>query len=106
MKIEVNHRAFAGALIKKLNEHAKCKRIIQRSLHSVSVRREASFKRKLQQLRDTSTTEECFSNNTTFDLEFPNFPEESLVPQHQWDELFESAFEAIGDTCIEAFDDH
>ena len=103
MKIKGNlHQIFAAALIKKLNAHAKCKRIIKRSLHSLSVRREARFRCK--NLSDTSTTIEC-SQNITSDLEFPELTEDGLVPQQQWDELFESAFEAIGDTCVEAFDE-
>ena len=114
-KLNGKNRAFAGALIKKLKEVATRDRIIQRSLHSVSVRMEARFKCK--QLRDDSAAIECNSNHSsldldfpsfvhhsTSDLDFPNFPQEDLVPQQEWDELFESAFEAIGDTDIEAFE--
>ncbi len=71
---------------------------------------------KCKQLRDESAAIECNSNhssldldfppishNSTSDLEFPTFSQEDQVPQQEWDELFESAFEAIGDTSIEAF---
>jgi hypothetical protein len=115
VKSNGKNRAFAGALIKKLNEIATRNRIIQRSLHSVSARMEERFKCK--HLRDESTAIECNSNNfaldldfptfplhNTSDLELPNFPQEDPVPQQEWDELFESAFEAIGDRSIEAFD--
>jgi hypothetical protein len=103
MTIKANRQIFADALIKKLNAHAKCTRIIQRSLHSVSVRRDARLKCK--QYRDTSTTAYCYSKSAASDLEFSDCPDEVHVPQQQWDELFESAFEAIGETCIEAFNE-
>jgi hypothetical protein len=34
-----------------------------------------------------------------------DFSRESLIPQVQWDELFESAFEAIGDSPVDLFND-
>ncbi len=115
MKHNGKNRAFAGALIKKLKELATRDRIIQRSLHSVSARREARFKCK--ELPDEIATIECNSNyssldldfpifarQSTSDLEFPNCPQEDPVPQQEWDDLFESAFEAIGETPIDAFE--
>jgi hypothetical protein len=103
MPIKSDRRTFAGALIKKRNAHAKCTRIIQRSLHSVSVRRDARFKCK--PFRDTITTAYCYSKSAASDVEFSDCPDEVLVPQQQWDEMFERAFEAISETCIEAFNE-
>jgi hypothetical protein len=97
MKIKGRHQAFDGALIKKSNDHAKFSRIIQRSLQSVSVR--------TKQISDTRNTDKCNSDDTASELELSYCHEEDLVPQQQWDELFESAFEAISDTCIKAFDE-
>ncbi len=34
-----------------------------------------------------------------------NLPLEEHVPQQEWDELLDSAFEAIGDTSIDIFDE-
>ncbi len=67
----------------------------------MSVKGEARFRCK--QLPDTSTTTESKSKDAVSGLEIPDFPEEVLIPQQQWDELFESAFDAIGDTCIDVF---
>ncbi len=39
------------------------------------------------------------------DYEIQNFFPEVLVPQQQWDELFESALEAIGDTSVDIFNE-
>ncbi len=41
----------------------------------------------------------------TMDCEMQIFSPEGLVPQQQWDELFDSAFEAIGETSVDIFNE-
>ena len=96
-------RAFAGALKKKLNTLVTRNRIIQRSLHSIVARIDGRFKDSQHSSRDNCCALDW--SYPSMEFETQNFPHDELVPQQQWDELFESAFEAIGDTSADIFNE-
>ncbi len=82
----------------KLNALAIRNRIIQRSLHSISARMDGRF---LSSNRKSSSLD---LSHPFVECDGQNFSQEELVPQQQWDDLFESAFEVIGDTSVDIFD--
>jgi hypothetical protein len=96
-------RAFAGPLKKKLNVLVTRNRIIQRSLHSMSARNDRRFKCARHVCNGPSFTLDLSHN--TLEYETQNLSLEEHVPQQEWDELLDSAFEAIGDTSVDIFDE-
>jgi hypothetical protein len=96
-------RAFAGALKKKLNVLVTKNRIIQRSLHSMSARNCGRFKCARHVYRGCAMSLNL--SHPALQCEKQNLPLEEHVPQQEWDELLDSAFEAIGDTSIDIFDE-
>jgi hypothetical protein len=102
MRKQINGRgrAFSGARMKELNALAKRNRTIRRSKGG-SARVDRRFK-----------CSQCISSDVSIvlDLNHPNaecesqeFSQEKLIPQKQWDELFDSAFEAIGEISGDLF---
>ena len=103
-QLSVKGRAFAGALKKKLNALITRDRIVQRSLHSMSARIGGRIKSARHVSSDSS-----FYLNLNFpamECDIHNRSIEELVPQQEWDELFDSAFEAIGDTSVDIFEEN
>ena len=94
--------AFVCKLIKKLNQVALRNRIIQRNLKSAS---------PLAKRCRSSPVSECkqsdFSCSTdSLNVEHVANQQENPFQQQQWDEMFESAFEAIHDeTFVDFFNE-
>ena len=90
-------RVFANNLIRKLNRVAARKRVIQLNLKLVSLLQ----KRPRNSLRRRCS--KCVSSESTLSTDEMNsdlVPEDS-VPQQLWDAILDSAFEAIGDNCVD-----
>ena len=93
---------FAGTLIAKLNQVTARNRAIQRNLQSVSAQWNRRF---MVTNRSKSRTEDCDKsvNKAAFDCLQPC--QEDLIPQQLWDDLFDTAIDAIGNFPIDIFDE-
>ena len=89
-------RAFVCTLIKKLNQVALRNRIIQRNLNSVSPLTKRSRASKQSECEQTWPT-------MSIDLDPDASQEESSFPHEVWDEMYDSAFEAIQDVSFVDF---
>ena len=89
-------RAFVCTLIKKLNQVALRNRIIQRNLTSVSPLTKRSRASKQSEYEQTCPTKSFHSDPDANQ-------EETSFPQEIWDEMYDSAFEAIQDVSFVDF---
>ena len=101
-RVRPSQRAFVCTLIKKLNQVALRNRIIQRNLKSVS---------PLDKRFRSSQVSECKQSDFSCSTDSLNVghaanQQENSFQQQQWDEMFESAFEAIHDeTFVDFFNE-
>ena len=94
-----NNEGFASTLIKKLRRVAFLNKIIRRNLHSIHSRIARGKQRKYHQILLSETKK----NKTSISANFDSIIQDH-VPQKEWDDLFESAFLAIGNAVVDIFD--
>jgi hypothetical protein len=86
--------SFACSLIKKLNIVAARNRVIPRHLRSAV----------LPARRMPIDERPIISNSFDDYVELDCTPQENEVPQKEWDDLYESAFEVIGTDSMDPFE--
>ena len=102
-KANLHNTAFACILSKKLKQVAARNRIIQRNFKSMST----IDKRFLT----VNRCEVCVDGSKGNDMDSSNgndkisFEQEDLIPQKLWDELFDSAFQAIAYVSTDFFNE-
>jgi hypothetical protein len=93
--------------MKKLSELATRNRIIQRSLHSIKARMEGRSECSHHVAkRDYISID---ANHTETDIGACAFSQDDLsqdqdIPQQLWDDLYDSAFDALVDRSVDVFD--
>ena len=98
----LSNNKFASTLIKKLNKVLRRNRAIHRNLQSVPT--SSTLDQRFRFSHPTSSFDHSREEPESIELESLLNPPEDMVPQALWDELFDSAFEAVGDASVDIFD--
>ena len=102
-KANLHNTAFAYILSKKLKKVAARNRVIQRNFKSMSTID--------KRFRTVNRCEVCVDGSNGNDMDSSNgndnisFEQEDLIPQKLWDELFDSAFQAIAYVSTDFFNE-
>ena len=100
-------RVFACTLSKKLHLAGVLRRKLLRNLKSVSTKLDADIRSGVSQgFQDLGGIDETIKTlNDVPEFEDLQQSTENVIPQQEWDDLLDLAFETVRDAPIEIFDD-